>query len=67
MENAPDAGGGPRIISWNVTARCNFACTHCYIDAGRHGSPGELDTVEGMAVIDQIAAIGRPILILKRG
>lgn len=67
MENAPDAGGGPRIISWNVTARCNLACTHCYIDAGRHGSPGELDTVEGMAVIDQIAAVGRPILILSGG
>ncbi|HOF96766.1 MAG TPA: radical SAM protein [Methanoculleus sp.] len=67
MERVLDAGGGPRIVSWNVTARCNLACAHCYIDADGEGSPGELDTAEGMALIDQIAAVGRPILVLSGG
>lgn len=67
MNTYQGTGSGPRIISWNVTARCNLACAHCYIDADEHGSSGELDTIEGMALIDQIAAVGRPILVLSGG
>ena len=63
----PNAGSGPRIVSWNVTARCNLACAHCYIDSDGRGSPGDLDTAEGMTLIDQIAAVGRPILVLSGG
>ncbi|CVK34228.1 protein of unknown function [Methanoculleus bourgensis] len=62
-----NAGSGPRIVSWNVTSRCPLACAHCYIDADGRGSPGDLDTAEGMALIDQIAAVGRPILVLSGG
>ncbi len=61
------SGAGPRIISWNVTAQCNLACAHCYIDAGRQDSSDDLDTAEGMTLIDQIAAIGQPILVLSGG
>ncbi|NLA38445.1 MAG: radical SAM protein, partial [Methanomicrobiales archaeon] len=62
-----DATRGPRIISWNVTARCNLACAHCYIDAGGSDSIGDLSTAEGMTLIDQISAVGRPILVLSGG
>ena len=24
----------PHIVAWNLTARCNLACSHCYISAG---------------------------------
>ena len=44
-----------------------LACTHCYIDADGCGSPDDLDTAEGFALIDQIAAVNRPILILSGG
>ncbi|MDV2482472.1 radical SAM protein [Methanoculleus sp. Wushi-C6] len=67
MSGDLNAGNGPRIVSWNVTSRCTLACAHCSIDADEHGSPGELDTGEGKALIDGIAALGRPILVLSGG
>ena len=67
MDRDVSDSGGPNIISWNVTSRCPLACTHCYIDADGCGSPDDLDTAEGFALIDQIAAVNRPILILSGG
>jgi radical SAM protein with 4Fe4S-binding SPASM domain len=56
----------PRLISWNMTLRCNLRCPHCYIDAG-NPMTGELSTAEGKLLIDQIAEVSRPLLILSGG
>jgi radical SAM protein with 4Fe4S-binding SPASM domain len=57
----------PRLISWNMTFRCNLRCPHCYIDASESEGKGELDTADGKRLIDQIAAVSKPILILSGG
>ncbi len=62
----------PRLISWNVTSRCNLKCSHCNMDAGSRSPRPELTTPEGKMLIDQIAdAVGRsgnlPLLILTGG
>jgi radical SAM protein with 4Fe4S-binding SPASM domain len=57
----------PRLISWNVTFRCPLRCAHCYIDAGDRIEVDELDTGEGMDLIDRICEVGRPILVLSGG
>jgi radical SAM protein with 4Fe4S-binding SPASM domain len=69
-----DAGGGDlspvpvlRLVSWNMTLRCNLRCPHCYIDAGEDLQEGELSTAEGRDLIDQIVEAGRPILVLSGG
>jgi radical SAM protein with 4Fe4S-binding SPASM domain len=56
------------IIFWNLTNRCNLACSHCYINA----HPGakrddELSTAEMKAVIDDLAAMGTPLILLSGG
>lgn len=56
----------PRLISWNMTLRCDLRCPHCYIDAGERGK-GELNTTEGKMLIDQISEISKPTLILSGG
>ena len=56
----------PRIISWNTTFQCNLRCPHCYLDAGDKNR-SELTTAEGKILIDQIAAMGRPLLIFSGG
>lgn len=56
----------PRIISWNTTFRCNLRCAHCYVDGGKAGR-GELSTEEGKRLIDQIAEVSWPILVLSGG
>lgn len=54
------------IVSWNTTNACNMYCRHCYRDAGEKLA-GELDTQEGLALIDQIAAAGFKIMIFSGG
>jgi radical SAM protein with 4Fe4S-binding SPASM domain len=57
----------PVLISWNVTFRCPLKCPHCYIDAGERDTRDELTTAEARAVIDQIADMKVPVLILSGG
>lgn len=57
----------PRLISWNMTFRCNLRCPHCYLDAGEREREEELNTAEGKMLIDEIAEVSKPILILSGG
>ena len=66
------AAGGPkkyipRIISWNSTFKCDLKCAHCYMDAQERESAQELTTEEGKMLIDQIAEVSKPVLVLSGG
>ncbi|OPX91664.1 MAG: Antilisterial bacteriocin subtilosin biosynthesis protein AlbA [Pelotomaculum sp. PtaB.Bin117] len=61
------AGRGTAVIvSWNTTNACNMYCRHCYRDAGERSNE-ELDTKEGLALVDQIAEAGFKIMIFSGG
>ncbi len=48
----------PRLVSWNVTRRCNLSCAHCYLEAdSRSSGKGEMTTLEAIELIDQLAAL----------
>ena len=61
----------PLIISWNVTRKCNLECSHCYINASTEKHPDEhldeLTTQEAKKLMDQIAEVSRPMLVLSGG
>lgn len=57
----------PLVLSWNLTRKCNMKCLHCYINANPTELKDELDTEESKALIDQIAQVSRPLLILSGG
>lgn len=54
------------IVSWMTTNKCNLKCEHCYQDAADCDSR-ELTTVEGKAMIEQIARAGFKIMIFSGG
>ena len=56
-----------RLVAWEVTRRCNLNCIHCRAAAERGPYPGELDTDQCLEILDQIALIGEPIVILTGG
>ena len=56
-----------RIISWNLTIRCPLKCPHCYSDAGTRDVSDPLSTTEAFGILEQIKAIGNPIVILSGG
>ena len=56
----------PRLIAWELTRSCPLACKHCRASAG--GSyEGELATDECFRLLDSIAAMAKPIIILTGG
>jgi radical SAM protein with 4Fe4S-binding SPASM domain len=57
----------PLILSWNVTRECNMKCSHCYINATDKKLQNELTTEEAKNLIDQIAEVSHPLLILSGG
>lgn len=56
-----------RMIAWEITRSCNLACKHCRASALHGPYPGELSTEKAMQVIDEIAAVGKPVIILTGG
>ena len=67
----PESSAGrpftPRLIAWEVTRSCPLACKHCRAAAKPGPYEGELSTEECLAVLDNIAAFAKPILILTGG
>lgn len=56
-----------RMVAWELTRGCNLACVHCRASAGRSPYPGELSTEECLRVMNEIASISKPIIILTGG
>ncbi len=54
------------VTVWNATSRCNLKCVHCYADAGSRRS-GELTTEEAKEMIEDLASIKVPVLLISGG
>jgi heme b synthase len=63
----PQKGSNLRLVAWEVTRRCNLNCVHCRAASERGPYPGELDTNKCLEILDQIALVGKPIIILTGG
>jgi len=57
----------PRLIFWELTKGCNLRCIHCRASATELSSPNDLSTETAKAIIDQIAEVSSPILVLSGG
>jgi radical SAM protein with 4Fe4S-binding SPASM domain len=57
----------PRLIFWELTKGCNLRCIHCRATATELSSPSDLSTQTACDIIDQIAEVSKPILVLSGG
>ena len=55
------------VVVWNVTRVCNLNCMHCYAHAVRDTRDRELTGREAMAVIDDLAEFGVPVILFSGG
>ncbi len=55
------------IVVWNITRRCNLACVHCYSQSANKNYAGELSTEEGLALLDDLAEFGSPVVLFSGG
>ncbi|MFA4837162.1 MAG: radical SAM protein [Dehalococcoidia bacterium] len=56
-----------QLVAWEITRRCNLTCAHCRASAEDTAYSGEFSTEECFKVIDSIADVAKPILILTGG
>lgn len=57
----------PRLVFWELTKGCNLRCIHCRANAAELASPDDLPTRKVFRIIDQIAEVSKPILVLSGG
>jgi len=56
-----------RLVAWEITRNCNLSCVHCRASATNGPHDGELDTNDAFRLLDEIAELGQPIVILTGG
>ena len=57
----------PRVVAWESTRACDFACVHCRAKAQKAPDQNQLTTKEALGLVDQIAELCKPILIISGG
>jgi len=62
-----ERGNVVRMIAWEVTRSCNLNCAHCRAAASCGPYRGELSTDKCFKLIDEIAALSSPVIILTGG
>jgi AdoMet-dependent heme synthase len=67
QHSSPARQNQPRLIFWELTKGCNLRCVHCRASATELSSPSDLSTQAAIDIIDQIAAVSSPILVLSGG
>lgn len=63
----PPTGATLRLVAWETTRNCNLSCLHCRASATKGPYTGELETPAALRLLDQIAEVGSPIIILTGG
>ena len=56
-----------RLVFWETTKACNLTCRHCRAVPQRAIGPMELTTRRAFDLIDDIAQVARPVMVLSGG
>ena len=57
----------PFLVFWEITRACALACRHCRAEAQPHRHPDELNREQASRLIQQLAELNPPMLILTGG
>jgi radical SAM protein len=57
----------PLLVIWEITRACALACQHCRASAIDFRHPDELNFDEGKKLLDDIKAMGTPIVVFTGG
>jgi len=57
----------PFLVFWEVTRACALACSHCRAEAQPCRDPDELDKEEAIKLVEDLAELRPPMLILTGG
>jgi len=55
------------VVVWNMTQRCNLKCVHCYARSENISYDNELTHDQAIAMMDDLADFGVPVLLFSGG
>ncbi|MGD9686931.1 MAG: 12,18-didecarboxysiroheme deacetylase [Desulfobacter sp.] len=55
------------VVVWNMTRRCNLKCVHCYAKSENLVYDNELTHEQSIAMMDDLAEFGVPVLLFSGG
>jgi len=55
------------VVVWNMTRRCNLKCVHCYARSEDISYDNELTHEQSIAMMDDLAEFGVPVLLFSGG
>jgi radical SAM protein with 4Fe4S-binding SPASM domain len=55
------------VIAWNITRACNLSCIHCYASATSEPAEDELNRQETLALVQDLADFGVPVILFSGG
>ncbi len=55
------------VVVWNMTRRCNLKCVHCYARSEDISYDNELTHDQAVAMMDDLADFGVPVLLFSGG
>jgi radical SAM protein with 4Fe4S-binding SPASM domain len=61
------AASALRLVFWETTKACNLTCKHCRAVPRRSLGPTELTTKRAFDLIDGIAEVAKPVMVLSGG
>lgn len=67
MKRDIDFNQAPLLLIWEITRSCELACRHCRASAENRRDPRELTTEQGFRLIDDVVAMGTPLIIFTGG
>jgi AdoMet-dependent heme synthase len=56
-----------RLVFWETTKACNLTCRHCRAVPQKRLAPDELSTADAFNLIDAIATVAKPVMVLSGG
>lgn len=65
--SATDYSDRPFVLMWEMTQPCQLVRRHCQAQAIPRRDPGELSTEEGRALLDAVAEMAVPVVVLSGG
>jgi 12,18-didecarboxysiroheme deacetylase len=55
------------VVVFSATRRCNLRCVHCYSQSENRSYEGELTTDEALAMLEDLARFGVPVVLFSGG
>jgi 12,18-didecarboxysiroheme deacetylase len=55
------------VVVFSATRRCNLRCVHCYSQSENRAYPDELTTDEVLAMLEDLARLGVPVVLFSGG